>query len=148
VPVHTSASPRFKGIQPFLNLVSGNGGDTASAAGPALDPTLFNGGATDMTSAFIMTPRDRSTVNDANSQEHGTEISQLAAVVKNLIPGVGITMYNYAPPPDQETPYPNAYQGVALWQYDPSANGKGNANWRLWFEATSNNGIALGQTVI
>lgn len=76
-PVNTMSSQRFVGIQPFLNLLSGNGGNTVSAAGPALDPTLFNGGNTDNTRAFIMTPRFQNTLNDAESQEHAAEITQL-----------------------------------------------------------------------
>jgi hypothetical protein len=54
-------------------------------------------------------------------------------------------MYNYFATGDG---YPNDYQGVALWQYDPNADGNRNANWRLWFEAANENGTALGQDVI
>lgn len=78
--VNTAPGPNARvnhGIGPLINLISGNGGATPDAAGPALDPTLFNGGAYDNTVAFIMTPRNRATPNDANSQEHGPEIQQV-----------------------------------------------------------------------
>jgi hypothetical protein len=65
------------GIQPVINLISGSGGITTNAAGPALNPALFSGGAYDNTYAFIMTPRNRETPDNADSQEHGTEIGQL-----------------------------------------------------------------------
>jgi hypothetical protein len=150
VPVNTALSPRFRGIAPFLNLVSGNGAATPDAAGPALDPTLFNGGAFDQTWEFISTHRDRTsaaTLNDPLSLEHAPEVAAIAALIQNLIPGTGISMYNYVPPPDQETPYPNPWQGVALCQYDPQNNSRG-PNWRLWYEAANENGRSLKQNVI
>jgi len=146
VPVNTILiAQRFLGFQPFLNLISGSPGNTQTAGGPALDRTLFNGGATDNTYAFIMTPRNRSTPNDPNSQEHANEIQQLAAFLRQRIPGIGIQMYNYFATGQG---YQNDYQGVALWQYDANWRGDGTANWRLWFEGVSENGVALGQQVI
>jgi hypothetical protein len=49
----------------------------ADTAGPALDPTYFNGGEQDNTNAFIMTPRNRATPDNAASQEHVPEITLL-----------------------------------------------------------------------
>lgn len=65
--------------------------------------------------------------------------------MRQLIPGVQIQFYNYFATGQG---YPEEYQGVALWQYDPNADSNGNANWRLWFEASNENGRAMGQVVI
>lgn len=61
-----------------------------------------------------------------------------------LIPGIGITSYNY----DYRTPYAVYYQGVALFEYDNNADSSGNADWRVWFEAANERGSKLGQNVV
>lgn len=64
------------GFQPVLNLISGTG-NTDGATGPALDPSLYSGEVLDTAWAFIMTPRNRRTGDDAKSQEHVPEIRRL-----------------------------------------------------------------------
>lgn len=51
-------------------------GNTTYTAGPALDSSLFTG-PDDHTRAFIMTPRNRSTVNDELSQQYPAEYKSL-----------------------------------------------------------------------
>ncbi|KJK73913.1 hypothetical protein H634G_10819 [Metarhizium anisopliae BRIP 53293] len=63
------------GFQPVLNMIRGEG-NTTYTAGPALDSSLFTG-PDDHTRAFIMTPRNRSTVNDELSQQYPAEYKSL-----------------------------------------------------------------------
>lgn len=64
-------------------------------------------------------------------------------LLTGLIPGIGIISYNY----DFRTPYDEAYQGIALFEYDNDSDGRGTADWRLWFEAANERGTKLGQPV-
>lgn len=110
-----------------LNLITGSG-TTLRTRGDKLDPSLFidgNGPA----AAFIMTPRQDQAdlaravpnppVPDPITQLLVSRISQPAATVETLIPGVGITVYNYL----AKNKYPYDYQGKALFEYDPDADG-------------------------
>ena len=82
-----------------------------------------------------------------------TDWPRRTALIRQLVPNIGILVYNYMCVPTVENPltpggeliYENEYQGVALFEYDSNADNKGNADWRIWFEAQSERGRRLGQ---
>ncbi|KAL4861599.1 hypothetical protein BDV12DRAFT_62043 [Aspergillus spectabilis] len=127
------------GFQPVLNMLRGQG-DRPFSVGPPIDTSLFIGEHTN-TWAFICTPRPRATTNDPATIRHVPQQEQLVALLTNLIPGIGIVNYNY----DTMGPYNEYYRGVALFEYDRNADGSGNADWRLWYEASNEMGTRLGQ---
>ncbi|KAK8928139.1 hypothetical protein VCV18_004632 [Metarhizium anisopliae] len=139
------------GFQPVLNMIRGEG-NTTYTAGPALDSSLFTG-PDDHTRAFIMTPRNRSTVNDELSQQYPAEYKSLVGLLQRVVPGIGITKYNYNP--ERENDKPNAgvkkkkpfWKGVALFEYDRNADGKQHPDWRIWLGQTSFRGSSLGLQV-
>ncbi|KFG78586.1 hypothetical protein MANI_002985 [Metarhizium anisopliae] len=136
---------------PVLNMIRGEG-NTTYTAGPALDRSLFTG-PDDYTRAFIMTPRNRSTVNDELSQQYPAEYKSLVELLQRVVPGIGITKYNYNP--KRENDKPNAgvkkkkpfWKGVALFEYDRNADGKQHPDWRIWLGQTSFRGSSLGLQV-
>lgn len=71
------------------------------------------------------------------------------AVLQQLLPGLGLITYNYDQRPGQRVQNDDNFwcQGVALFEYDCNADGRGNPNWRLWLEAASHDGTSLGQIV-
>jgi hypothetical protein len=79
---------------------------------------------------------------DPDTQLYEGQIGQLAETLTNLIPGVTIVYYNYIATNVED--YTQAYQGKALFEYDPDADGLGNANFRIWYEQTVNDGRSLG----
>ncbi|KAF9886729.1 hypothetical protein FE257_011106 [Aspergillus nanangensis] len=127
------------GFQPVLNMLRGEG-DRRWAVGPAIDKSLFVGEGT-TTWAFICTPRAGGSLDDPQSYHYTSQQDQLVAVLRDIIPGVGIVNYNYY----WVLPYEQYYQGVALFEYDRDADGKGNSDWRLWLEASNEKGTTLGQ---
>ncbi|KAL2820345.1 hypothetical protein BJX63DRAFT_311484 [Aspergillus granulosus] len=127
------------GFWPVLNMLRGEG-ETPFAVGPAIDTSLVIGEHTN-TWAFICTPRPRATANDASTIRHMPQQGQLVALLTNLIPGIGIVNYNY----DTREPYEQYYRGIAIFEYDRNADGAGNADWRLWYEASNEMGTSLGQ---
>ncbi|KAI1735148.1 hypothetical protein F4680DRAFT_453241 [Xylaria scruposa] len=127
------------GFQPVLNMLRGEG-DRQWAVGPAIDKSLFVGELTN-TWAFICTPRAGASLNDPQSYHYVSQQQQLVALLTDLIPGIGIINYNYY----WVLPYTQDYQGVALFEYDRNADGQGNADWRLWLEASNEMGTGLGQ---
>ncbi|KAK9434727.1 hypothetical protein VB005_09509 [Metarhizium brunneum] len=139
------------GFQPVLNMIRGEG-NTTYTAGPALDRSLFTG-PDDHTRAFIMTPRNRSTVNDELSQQYPAEYKRLVELLQRAVPGIGITKYNYNP--ERENGKPNAgvekekpfWKGVALFEYDRNADGKKHPDWRIWLGQTSFRGSNLESQV-
>ncbi|KID84705.1 hypothetical protein MGU_08050 [Metarhizium guizhouense ARSEF 977] len=139
------------GFQPVLNMIRGEG-NTTYTAGPALNRSLFTG-PDDHTRAFIMTPRNRSTVNDELSQQYPAEYKSLVELLQRVVPGIGITKYNYNP--EREDDDPNAgvnkekpfWKGVALFEYDRNADGKQHPDWRIWLGQTSFRGSNLGLQV-
>ncbi|KAI2619290.1 hypothetical protein GGR54DRAFT_138240 [Hypoxylon sp. NC1633] len=126
--------------QNCLNLITGQG-QTEDARGDHLDPSLFTGN-NGPAAAFIMTPREDQPAAGSNSQLHAARIGQISQTLTNLIPGVGVTYYNYiAISIEGQT---EQYQGKALFEYDPNADGNNNADFRLWYEQNSETGRNLG----
>ena len=89
-----------------------------------------------------------------------TDVHVSEALILRLIPGASFDRYNYkirdtrqrvpgsnvgeAPPgPDEDY-----IKHKATWQYDPNADGLGNADWRLFLERASHLGSTLGQLVV
>ncbi|KAI8966244.1 hypothetical protein F5Y11DRAFT_343630 [Daldinia sp. FL1419] len=133
-----------------LNLITGQG-QTYQVRGDSLDPRLFTG-ENGPAFAFIMTPRqsqDSPTEQNPNPPVPGPEtqmyagrINQLSQTLTDLIPGLWIVYYNYIAVDTDE--YIQDYQGKALYEYDPNADGANNANFRLWYEQNTENGQNLG----
>ncbi|KAI1123372.1 hypothetical protein F5Y10DRAFT_286255 [Nemania abortiva] len=129
--------------QNCLNLITGQG-KKWKTRGDSLDPSLFTGG-NGPAIAYIMTPRQD---QDPNSPVPGPEtqyfpgrMEQLSQTLTSLIPGLGLSYYNYIA---MGSEYHKAYQGKALFEYDPNADGLNNANFRLFYEQTMQDGRAAG----
>jgi hypothetical protein len=143
-----SADAAFQ--QNCLNLITGNGA-TWRTRGDSLDPSLFTG-SNGPAVAFIMTPREDQAdptpanpnppVPGPNTQLYGPRIAEITQTLTTLIPGLTVVCYNYiALNPNQIT---QDYQGKALFEYDPDADGLGNPNFRIWYEQTTEDGRSLG----
>jgi hypothetical protein len=75
-------------------------------------------------------------------------------LLTQLVPDTSVLEYNYnfiwtvpsrdAPNNPHRNNYAYGCQGVALYVYDTDADNRGNADWRLWFEVSSENCRALG----
>ena len=63
------------------------------------------------------------------------------ALLKLRIPGIKVLVNSYLALND----YKDAWRGVALYEYDRNADGKGNPDWRLWNEQSSIRGRELDQ---
>ncbi|ROV94593.1 hypothetical protein VPNG_09194 [Cytospora leucostoma] len=131
-----------------LNLITDNG-NTWRAKGDAIDPSLF----IDFNPvAFIMTPRqDQDDPTDEvpnppvpgpKTQQYQAKVEQLVATLQGLIPGLSVIFYNYIAMELED--YETEYQGVALFEYDPNADGHGNANFRIWYEAATEDAWGMG----
>ena len=77
-----------------------------------------------------------------DTQLYAGKIGQLSQTLTSLIPWVTIVYYNYIATNLED--YIQAYQGKALFEYDPDADGSNNANFRIWYEQTSEDGRSLG----
>jgi hypothetical protein len=97
-----------------------------------------------------MTPRDEQAnpttanpnppVPDATSQLFPAQISSLVQTLRGMLgQGLGVTMYNYVATNDAESP-----DGIALFEYDPNADGLANPNFRLWYEQNMYDGRQQG----
>ncbi|KAI1421434.1 hypothetical protein F5Y12DRAFT_704443 [Xylaria sp. FL1777] len=136
--------------QNCLNLITGRG-QTSGTQGDHLDPSLFTG-ANGPAIAYIMTPRqdqDDPTPQNPNppapgptTQLYASRMSQLSQTLTTLIPGVGVTYYNYIATNVEN--YKQDYQGKALFEFDPNADGSNHPNFRLWYEETMKDGRAAG----
>lgn len=74
------------------------------------------------------------------SQLYSGRITQIKTLLTQLIDGITVLDYNYI-----ALNVPTAaYQGVALFEYDPNADGQGHPNFRLWYEQTMGDGISIG----
>lgn len=95
-----------------------------------------------------MTPRpdqDDPTAQNPNppvpgpdEQMYGMQIGQLSQTLRSLIPDLTIINYNYIAQNVPNQRY--LWQGKALFEYDPDADGDSNPNFRLWYEQTMRNG--------
>ncbi|KAK5707631.1 hypothetical protein LTR97_000169 [Elasticomyces elasticus] len=147
--VHTAPVPnevKYTFID-AMNFVTGNQ-PQRGCGGDSLDKTLFQGGDGDNTQLYIMTPRSRATPDDVTSQEHNGEITLLTAVMRIHVPGAQVTTYNYYARTEGYPGLDNYVKGAATWEYDPNADGNGNADWRLWFEETNRRGSSVNQKVV
>ncbi|KAH8167162.1 hypothetical protein CIB48_g1052 [Xylaria polymorpha] len=132
--------------QNCLNLITGQG-TKWRCRGDGLDPSLFTGNNGPAV-AFIMTPRpdqDDPTAQNPNppvpgpdEQMYGMQIGQLSQTLRSLIPDLTIINYNYIAQNVPNQRY--LWQGKALFEYDPDADGDSNPNFRLWYEQTMRNG--------
>ncbi|KAJ8120462.1 hypothetical protein ONZ43_g2834 [Nemania bipapillata] len=132
--------------QNCLNFITGQGAKWKTK-GDSLDPSLFTGDNGPAV-AFIMTPRPDQNdptpqnpnppVPGPNEQMYEAQITQLSQTIQSLIPGLNIINYNYIAlnPRNQD----QDWQGKALFEYDPDADGNSNPNFRLWYEQTMRNG--------
>ncbi|KAI0122363.1 hypothetical protein F4814DRAFT_408463 [Daldinia grandis] len=136
--------------QNCLNIITGQG-HIWRAQGDSLDPSLFTG-ENGPAFAFIMTPRqdqDDPTEQNPNppvpgpqTQLYAGRMGQLSQTLTDLIPGLWVVYYNYIATNVEH--YSQSYQGKALYEYDPNADGANNPNFRLWYEQTEVNGRDLG----
>ncbi|KAI1108459.1 hypothetical protein F5Y14DRAFT_457027 [Nemania sp. NC0429] len=133
-----------------LNLITGQD-PTWRKRGDSLDPSLFTGD-NGPARAYIMTPRpdqDSPTAQNPNppvpgpgEQLYAGRITQLSQTLTGLIPGLEVVYYNYIAVNVEKQQ--QAYQGKALFEFDPNADGSSNPNFRLWYEQTMNDGRAMG----
>lgn len=76
------------------------------------------------------------------TQQYGGRIAQITQTLTGLIPGLTVVYCNYiAINVEDQT---QEYQGKALFEYDPNADGLGNPNFRLWYEQAMEDGRSLG----
>ncbi|KAI1775412.1 hypothetical protein F4818DRAFT_416515 [Hypoxylon cercidicola] len=143
-------SPDAAFQQNCLNLITGQG-QTWRTRGDSLDPSLFTGD-NGPAFAFIMTPRQNQVnptednpsppVPGPDTQLYAERIGQLSDTLRGLMPDVWILYYNYiainVPKQTQQ------YQGKALFEYDPNADGNNHADFRLWYEQNSETGRGTG----
>ncbi|KAJ8122949.1 hypothetical protein O1611_g9711 [Lasiodiplodia mahajangana] len=137
--------------QNCLNLITGQGARWR-ARGDHLDPSLFEGTTNGPAIAYIMTPRqDQETPTKQNpsppvpgpdTQFYPGRMEQLSQTLTSLIPGLEVVHYNYIAMNSKD--YTQSYQGRALFEYDPNADGSNNANFRLWYEQTMVDGRSAG----
>lgn len=131
-----------------LNLITGNG-VTWETKGDAIDASLFTGYNP---VAIIMTPRqNQDDPTDANpnpavpgpeTQQYAAKVQQLVTTLQGLIDGLTVVYYNYIAMDLEDYQYD--YQGVALFEYDPSADGNGNPNFRVWCESAMEDAWGMG----
>lgn len=131
-----------------MNLITGSGVQWETK-GDAIDPSLFTGYNP---VAIIMTPRvdqDDPTEDNPNpavpgpeTQKYQAKVQQLVTTLQGLIDGLTVLYYNYIAMDLED--YEFAYQGVALFEYDPSADANGNANFRVWCESATEDAWSMG----
>jgi len=120
-------------------VLTGRGAKEA-AAGPPIDPNLFNQ-PDDGTQVFIMTPREEANSEEEAERKRGQllyprDIQRLRNEIQQIIapngPEIRKVVYDYYAanvyPPDQPE------RGQALFLYDPNANGERHRGWRLLYE--------------
>ncbi|KAI0430579.1 hypothetical protein F5Y09DRAFT_341512 [Xylaria sp. FL1042] len=139
--------------QNCLNLITGQG-QRWRARGDSINPSLFTGD-NGPAIAYIMTPRrdqDTPTPQNPNPPVPGPDtqlfagrIEQLSQTLTDLIPGLGITYYNYIGMNVKQQSV--GYKGKALFEFDPNADGSNNPNFRLWYEHTMVDGREAGLIV-
>jgi hypothetical protein len=136
--------------QNCLNLITGQGTKWRTR-GVSLDPSLFMG-SNGPAVAFIMTPRENQpdfteenpnlAVPGPDTQLYPAQMGLLAGTLATLMTEVLIVFYNYFAINDAFTT--EQYQGKALFEYDPNADGSNNPDFRLWYEQNYETGSALG----
>jgi len=136
--------------QNCLNLITGSG-QTWRARGDNLNPSLFTG-ENGPAIAYIMTPREdqddptpqnpNPPVPEPDTQLYSGRMAQLSQSLTELIPGLGVVYYNYIAINVEQ--YTQIYQGKALFEFDPNADGSNNPNFRLWYENTMVDGRTAG----
>ncbi|KAI0903986.1 hypothetical protein F4823DRAFT_242179 [Ustulina deusta] len=67
-----------------------------------------------------------------DTQLYSGRMGQLSQTLTALIPGLGVTYYNYIATNVER--YTQNYQGKALFEFDPNTDGSNNPNFRLWYE--------------
>jgi len=77
-----------------------------------------------------------------DTQLYSGRMGQLSQTLTNLVPGLTVVYYNYIATNIED--YQQGYQGKALFEYDPNADGANNPNFRLWYEQASENGRGIG----
>jgi hypothetical protein len=77
-----------------------------------------------------------------DTQQYPGRMRQLSQTLTNLIPGLWVVYYNYIAINVES--YTQAYQGKALFEYDPNADGNNNADFRIWYEQNSEGGRSAG----
>lgn len=109
--------------------------------GSPIDPTLFNQPG-DNTEAIIMSPAwwitKDSKGNPMAGFKYPNKLNELETAIRRLIPGVKIDREAYIPlnyyDPGDEALIDKSDRGMALFQYDPNADGAGGRYYRLFYE--------------
>jgi hypothetical protein len=120
-----------------LNLIQGLK-PLYRADGPGLDANLFNQPG-DNSYAAIMTPRDPENMQDY----YPDKVKVLQDLLQKLIPGIRVDSVPYL---STDKKYPPGY-GAAAFEYDPDADGDGNADWRLFYENNVKQGSEINGIV-
>ncbi|KAL5313152.1 hypothetical protein ACEPPN_018885 [Leptodophora sp. 'Broadleaf-Isolate-01'] len=112
--------------------------DYQKPKGPGIDASLFNDGRSDSTTLYIYTP-----LWDPYHLKYEERYGSTCEVVQTITdilggerPHVVVTPYM---PLDTDDPVQEAQlgengRGAALFQYDPSSDGKGRKQWRIFME--------------
>lgn len=111
-------------------------GGTTFGIGPSLNPALFT--AADNPRVYIMTPR-RTGSTDYTVSNFGVKVPRLISAIKDVLgANVPIAVWKYVRLdyhiPEQEAEANTNQRGIAVFQYDPNANGQGTRGWRLFYE--------------
>lgn len=115
-------------------------GEYVPLTGPFPNVELFTGN-NDGTQAFIMTPVVEGGSTGGQAM-YGNRINELQGLLRRRF-GARVETYTYATldyngetgeGADADT-VGTDQRGFALFQYDPNADGQGNAAWRLFYEA-------------
>ncbi|KAF1841660.1 uncharacterized protein K460DRAFT_409117 [Cucurbitaria berberidis CBS 394.84] len=147
--------PDFK--ENVVNLVAGRQ-PLRNALGDAPTASLYNQ-PQDTTYAFISTPRVWGEKGSTSTPMYAQQVSDLQALLREIIPRIAIIVRPYEKPWVRDTdkvtgapinlyPQDQLWRGQALFEYDPLADGRFGADWRLWYEEASERGRkGLGQLV-
>lgn len=108
--------------------------------GPFIDGSLFNDRQSDRTHLFIMTPAAEDEPAGSEDYEYGGRKNEIVDAVRAVL-GDGVeprvTVYGYQPldyPEDEHGVIIDGARGIALFQYDPDADGNGRSAWRVFLE--------------
>lgn len=106
--------------------------------GPGIDASLFNED-TDETKLFIMTPVADGQAAGSTKIKYATRIPAIETAVRRHIGRRPENIrYNYQRldynDPDDQGIINRSHRGMALFQYDPNSDGRGQRAWRLFLE--------------
>ncbi|KAK5731517.1 hypothetical protein LTR17_011315 [Elasticomyces elasticus] len=158
-PENPPSSVDFTNMTPDQKKVyQGIWKDYLTPVGPPIDPNLFNRPMTrgynknqpitpenypgDDTRIYVMTPAVDNAKKSYTPPKYPNRVKLITDTIKNIVEGtsgrVPVVVYNYI-----RLDYSSAAdaaqinkneRGMALFQYDPNADGKGLPKWRLFYE--------------